>query len=732
MKTTPFLRLLLLALCLAMLFLGQAHALSSRDRILSGISFSDAEKYQKINVSFNFPVRYLRHYPLNNGKEVRIQFEPIVTSSESRAALSRRESLIPPMGNPAGVERVVYEGNDFVEPTIRVVFEKAVPYEVKQGEDFRSLAVLVPQMKSAGTYGPEPADTVSEKSPTESAAPSFEAKEINASAGGPGALSAQRQEDLLKEGVQVMATKDYSRAVQIYTRLLDSEDEKVLEHAQYQLALAQEYEGHLAHAKAEYKNYLRAFPDGEKAEKARENLKKLLSARPLRFGDSSDTVGRSQSLWDSDFFGSVSVYYDRDVSFPEQDGSDDNLPDSVVNFSTLTTGVDATWRLQSDKYKLEMVAIGSYEEDLEGDDDETRVSSLYLDFEDNARIFTSRLGRQSSSKGGVLGRFDGGNFSYLLTDHIRMNVVAGFPVDRSSDDMQTDKYFYGVNVDLGRFWNHWDFNTYFINQIADDVDDRQAIGGEVRYIGDKGSFFSLIDYDLLFEQVNIILFAGNYLLPNEKTRLNVSADFRRSPSLSSSNALIGQGSPSLEALEDTLGESEMRKLAEDRSLESSYVTLGVSHPLTETVQLAADVSWAKLDGAPASGGVEAIESTGDEFFYTLQLLTDNLFMTGDLSTVSLRYADTKQRDTYTVILNSRLPVTDKWRINPKMQIDYRENKHLSGEQWRLRPSLRLEYSLGKGVNFEIDAEYTWADKELEGIAEDKEGYSVSAGFRWDF
>ncbi len=730
MRTTAFLRLIFLVSCLALLGFGQAHALSSQDRILSGISFSDSENYRKINVSFNFPVRYLRHYPLNNGKEVRIQFKPIVTSPESRAALKRREKLIPPKGNPAGVERVEYEGDDFIEPTIRVVFEKAVPYEAKQGEDFRSLAVLVPKIESNNIFGPKPSQVVDKTSQAEvmpsdsTATPASSTSLIK--------LSAERQESLIKEGVQVMMAKDYGRAIQIYTKLLDSEDEKVLENAQFQLAIAQEYKGHLAHAKAEYKNYLRAYPEGEKAEDARNNLKELLSAKPLRLGDSKDTVGRGQSLWESDFFGSVSVYYDRDESFPDNEDSDKDTDDSVVNFSTLTTGVDATYRLQSEKYKFEMVAIGSFEGDLEDNDDETRVSSLYIDFEDNAQTFTSRIGRQSSSKGGVLGRFDGGNFSYLLTEQIRMNVVAGFPVDRSSDDLQTDKYFYGVNFDLGRFWDHWDFNTYFINQVADDIDDRRAIGGEVRYAGDRGSFFSLIDYDLLFKEVNIILFAGNYLLPNDKTRLNVSADFRRSPSISSSNALIGQGSPSLEALEESIGESEMRKIAEDRSLESSYVTLGISHPLTENVQLAADVSWSKLDGAPASGGVEEMESTGDEFFYTVQLLTDNLFMTGDLSTVSVRYADTKQRDTYTLILNSRFPITDKWRINPKMQIDYRENKQLSGDQWRLRPSIRLEYAIAKALHFEIDAEYSWANEELEGLAEDKEGYSISAGFRWDF
>jgi hypothetical protein len=268
--------------------------------------------------------------------------------------------------------------------------------------------------------------------------------------------------------------------------------------------------------------------------------------------------------------------------------------------------------------------------------------------------------------------------------------------------------------------------------VADDIDDRRAVGLEVRYLGERASFFSLFDYDLLFDQPNIFLFSGNYLLPNDRTRLNVSADFRRSPSLSASNALIGQVSPSLETLKESIGEDELQKLAEDRSLESSYVTVGFSHSLTERMQLAADVAWSKLDGSPASGGVEAIESTGDEFYYTVQLLTDNFIMTGDLTTVSLRYADTKKRDTYTLIVQSRLPLGDRWKINPKLQVDYRENKELTGDQWRIRPSLRLEYAIAKSLHFEIDGEYSWANEELEGIAEDRKGYTISAGLRWDF
>lgn len=728
------------------LSLSQASALSTGDRIMSRISFRVGKQYSETRVSFNFPVRYLRHYPLEFGRELRIQIEPIAAGIADLEGLSDRQSLFPPTNNPVGLRRVEYEGGNLIEPTIRIVFDKPTRFDVKQGEDFRSIIILVQneekfmESKKPAAATEPPGETPSlgkpqEKTSTEkigktSGAPEVEEKE--SAARPPGFLTEERQQSLLDEGEKVMAEENYSRAIQVYTKLLETADLQVRELAQFQLALAREKIGHMAHAKAEYRNYLREYPDGKWADEARDNLRVVLSARPVRLGDSKAELAESDSPWQSEFFGGVSMYYERDESFYEdEDGEEED--ELITNVSSLITDVDATWRLFGDGYTIETTAIGSYEGDfIEGRDNEIRSSALYIDYEDTADTINTRLGRQTSSTGGVLGRFDGGRFGYQFAEKVRLNLVAGFPVDRSSDGLETDRYFYGINFDFGRFAEHWDFNTYFINQVAESIDDRRAVGGEVRFVSRQGSFYSLLDYDILFDDMSIFLFAGNYLLPNDKTRLNFSADFRSSPIISTNNALIGQFNQSLESLVDQIGEDAVRELARDRSLDSSFVSLGVSHPITQSIQIAADVSWSRLDGSPASGGVPAFDSTGDEFYYSLQLIGSGLVKDRDLSNMALRYADTKFRDTYTFILNSRYPINDMWRINPKLQIDYRKNKVLEGEQWRLRPGLRLEYILSNRWRFEIEGEYSWADKELPGIAEDRKGYAISLGFRYDF
>ena len=729
----------LIAFLLGFVF-SQASASSTRDRVLSDVSVSQTEQYIVIKVAFNFPVRYLRHYPLGSGKELNIQLEPILAGAEGVSGLMQRESLPAPGNNPAGLVRVEYEGSDLVKPTIRVVLSKTRPYDVKQGADFRSLEIVlagtpedqadknsvdVAGMAKAGAESSGKVTGAEEAKKAETSATLQSAPKV-AAPQAPKMLSPQRQEDLRKKGEAAMAEKDYMRAILVYTELLDAADPEIRELAQFQLATAQEYKEHLAHARAEYKNYLTVYPKGKYADQARSRLKALMGDRPIWLGTTEDIPIEAGAQREHEYFGSVSVYYDRDESLYEE-GED------IENLSSLTTGFDATWRSRSERFATEAVAIGSYEWSfLDRRDDLTRVNRLYIDFEDTAETFTSRLGRQTSSRGGVLTRFDGGQFGYRFLEKVRVNLVAGFPVNLTYDDLETEKYFYGINFDLGRFADHWDFNTYIINQIFDDIEDRRAVGGEARYIGKSSSLYSLLDYDILYDEVSVFLVTGNYLLPNDKTRISALADFRGVPILSTGNALIGQVSPSLEELEETIGEDELRRLAEDRTLDSSLATLGVSQTLTNNLQVAGDVSWSKIDSAPASGGVEAMESTGDEFYYSLQLIGSGLVKQGDISSVGARYGDSKYRDTYSLTLNSRYPLYDNFLLNPRMRVDYRENKIETGDQWRLLPGLRLEYRLARSWRFEIDGEYRYADEELPGVADGKDGYAVSLGFRKEF
>jgi len=692
--------------------------------ILSDIKLESGDQQTVITIQFNTPVRYVRHNPGDFGKEVRIQVRPVSASLENSLELRTRETLVPPDKNEAGITQVEYDGRIGVSPIVTVLFNRARLYEIQQGGDFRSLQVILPLDEPGTAEKSTYSATASDKQPV-SGQESRDAGFLSPSGLPP--LSDARQKSLIEEGAVALQEEDYARAVQVFTRLLDSADPDVRQSAQFKLAHAQEQQGHLAHARAEYDRYLQSYPNGEYFEQAKDRLDRLLTSRRTSID------GDGISLWQSEFFGSIAQYYERDVGYPDYEGYEGD--DSIVNFSTLLTTLDATFRLDTDSVAAEAVVVGSYEDELEeGQDDRLRGNLIYLDVEDYRDVFAGRLGRQRVDAGGVFGRFDGLLLGYRFADRFKLNFIGGFPVERSYDDVNTDRYFYGLSTDLGPFWENWGANVYFIHQRADGIDDRRALGAEMRYTSNRASLFSQFDYDILFDEPTLFLISGNWLLPNDLTRAYFSADFRTSPILSTYNGSIGQLTPSLDTLVDLLGEDEVRQLALDRTLDSSYATVGLSHSITDDVQISADAAWSRLSGAPASGGIEAFESTGDEYYYSVQMNGSNLLIDGDLSTLALRYADTKQRDTYSLLLYSSYPypLLRDLRFGPKLRIDYRSNKEDPGDQWQIRPILDLEYVFADRWRVEFEGEYRWANRELEGLAEDKEGYYLSIGLRYDF
>jgi len=666
-----------------------AQAQPVRDRLMGDVEIRTGTDYSVIKVAFTFPVRYVRHFPLGASKETQIQLEPIAINPQDRDALLNRESMSLQDKNQAHATEILYDGDVAGGPYLTVLFDQPVRCQVKQGDDYRSILILVDREETVIIPMPVAED--------------------------------ERTRQLQLEAREAMTAGTYSRAVQIYTKLTDHPDPLIAQAAQELLGLARVRNGQLAHAKAEYQRYLELYPDGDGAGRVGQRLTELRTGKVR--ADRKPTV--DAAAWQSDLYGGISQFYDRD----EIRRNDD---ENVVDRSSLDTNLDLTWRLENDAFDIRTVVIGGHERNfLEDGDDETRTNSLYLDLNAKYAEIFSRIGRQSKSNGGVLGRFDGALFGVHLAPQLAVSLVGGFPVVSSSQGLETDKYFYGVNFDLGTFADHWDLNTYFIQQEVDGLTDRQAVGGELRFTHNNGSFFTLLDYDIHHSELNMALFSGNLIL-EDRTIVNLSANYRKSPVLTTSNALIGQTTSSLDDLLAVYSETEVEKMAKDRTAGSKTATLSITHPLTEKVQIAADVTWSKLEATEASAGVEAFEETDDEFYYALQLIGSGLVKEGDLASLGIRYADTSRYDTYSGYLNTRFPLSDQWRINPKFSVDYREHKTEDEEQWGLSPSLRIEYRLKRNLRFEIEGGYEWINETISGLDEETRGYFFIVGYRWDF
>ena len=670
-------------------------------------------------------MRYISHRPQTKGNILRIQLRPSViglNNPETIEQLSERQFLSWDRSVGIPLREMTYEGGVPDRPELTLRFTRDVEFDVRNSSDLRTLVIVVRTEKSKEPEKPE--EPEAEVSLPEPAMPI-----PDLSAGSP------RMSELMDEAGGAMIDRNFRRAVQLYTKILRNPESVFRQDAQELLGLARDRNGQAAHAKAEYKKYLKLYPEGPGADRVRQRLSGLLTAaaKPkgkLRKAKKSGTKGESD--WDHQIFGSLSEFYSYNDSEAE-DGT------RTINQSQSLTSLDFNTRSRSDRYEIRTQFFGTHEVDLRSNaaDDISRVNNLYVDLEDRKWELSGRFGRQSRSSGGVLGRFDGGMISYEVLSQVKINGVFGYPVASSKDSaFNTDKRFYGGSINLGTFWNSVDFNLFAINQEVNGVDDRQAVGGEIRYFDPKKSLFSYVDYDTSYDELNIFLINGGWTFPT-KTRLNLVLDYRKSPILTTSNALIGQTVQDVSLLLNTLSEDEIRQLAIDRTATSKSATIGIVQDLNEKYQVVAEVTVSELSGTTASPNpailpvvtVPANPPTGKDYFYLAQFIASNFFMEGDINIIEMRYSDTMNNDSYSLNLNLRYPFTQNLRINPRIQTNYRKNKNDDGESLTIRPLLRVDYRWKKWLRFEMEGGREWREDTILGNTNKTAGYFARVGFR---
>ena len=539
------------------------------------------------------------------------------------------------------------------------------------------------------------------------------------------AASDEKIYTLMEDARKAIAENNVGHAIQLYTKVLQYPDNQYSRDALEYLGLARERNRQYAHAIREYERYLELYPEGEGAVRVQQRLAGLTTAaeQPRKLGPANKRTAAA-TPWE--VYGGFSQFYRRDESTTDAGGD-------IVTQSSISNDLDITARKRSGTYDLQSRFTGSYLHDFldEGPGSSNSVSSLYVDGNQKQYGLSARLGRQSRNTGGVLGRFDGLLVGYQVNDWLTVNGVGGFPVFSTTDGLKTDRYLYGISADLGTFANAWDFETFIIEQQNDGILDRRAIGGEARYFDPVRSLLTFVDYDISYDSLNTLILLGTWILP-DRTTINASFDYRNSPILTTTNAIQGQTLPNLADLLDTLTEDQLRQLAEDRTADLTTVTLGASHPFTEQWQISGDVTVSRLSGTDASGGVEAIPGTGNEYFYNIQFIGSNLIKTGDISVLGLRYSDTSTAEISTLTLDTRYPIQTVWRVNPRFRVDYRDNSTSNSTQWIASPSLRIDYRWRKRYRFEIEGGGEWSTEDLPNDSEDASSYFFSLGYRVDF
>jgi len=260
--------------------------------------------------------------------------------------------------------------------------------------------------------------------------------------------------------------------------------------------------------------------------------------------------------------------------------------------------------------------------------------------------------------------------------------------------------------------------------------DRQAVGAELRYFKPGRVLITFVDYDLHFKTINSAVLVATLQLPWRWT-LNADLEKRKSPVISTRNALIGQPVQTLTDLTQLFTADEIKQLALDRTPDTSVYSLSLSRPLSERLQFSLTAQNIKTGETQASGGVEGFTAVGPETIASAQLLAASIFRSGDINIVGVRYQTGGTTKTTSLGLSSRLPIWGGWRLGPQIYVDRRQSAADNTVTWLYRPGLRL--SLQRRtllVDIEVGDERQVHNTDTGNQKTNRAFYS--AGYRWQF
>jgi hypothetical protein len=532
---------------------------------------------------------------------------------------------------------------------------------------------------------------------------------------------------LMEEARKTVIAGDTSRAIQIYTKILQLPEHPRHPEAQEYLALAREKKGQTAHAKAEYQRYLSLYPDSEGAARVNQRLAALL-ANNRRASQPAGTVdsqgGRVARLSDWRILTYFSQYYRRHAN-------QQNDQSEVISQSALYSDLNFDARRRGERFDFSSRISSGYRNDFLDEatksGDVLRVSYAYADLADAVTGLRARIGRQSRNTGGVLGRFDGLNLGYELNEQFLFNAVYGKPAYSASDGVDSTRTFYGASVNYRPPLEGMELGLFYIQQDIEGIDDRQAVGGEFRYFGDRQSLWGLVDYDTSYNQLGSAFLQGSWRFAS-RSSLHGSYDRRHSPFLSAGNALIGQPVLEFSDLLELYPVEEIRQFGLDRSPTSTTYTLGLSHSLTPKLQMNVDVNQSRVEATPASGGVLA--TPANEYnFYSASVVASSLLIEGDVSIVTVRYSDSGTARVSSVSLDSRFPIGRTWRINPRLRVDRRERLTNDSNEWLYTPGIRVQYRRNRKFRIEFEAGKQFSQQDLIGVDLDRESYFINLGYQ---
>ncbi len=516
-------------------------------------------------------------------------------------------------------------------------------------------------------------------------------------------------EVLMEKGRDALKINEYGLAIEAFNKVLLLPPNKFSQDAQEWVGIARESAGQKFKAKLEYESYLKMYTSGVGVDRVKERLAKLSSVQPVRQAAEKTATPKEKKGFETISFGSLSMYYYHGESLTTVAGvASPATP--VTDQSMLLTNVSASMRSRNDQYDNRIVFQDTYNKNLLTTTSQTspnRLSAAYFDFKNKVTNFSSRIGRQSPSGGGIMGRFDGISAGYGFTQKWHATASAG---SLSDFTLGSKPVFQGFGLGIGAN-ERLSGSIYAVNQSIDGTSDRKAVGTELRYFDTNRNGFAILDYDTSFKAVNIALLQGT-INGAPGTTYNFLVDHRKTPSISIRNALIGSSSTINTLLQNGWTRADLELLARLRTATANLVQFGVSQQIKEKWQAGVDVRVSNTSGLPQSGtqnpdgttGLEgftaATTGTGNEWGLTGQLIGNNVFSAHDVSVCSLSYSKGNTITGESFFLTNHLSLAEKWGTDASLRL-YWQSDNLGGKETIITPTLRATYQAKDKLSFEV-------------------------------
>lgn len=729
------------------------------DRILDKVEVIQAQTETEIHIEFLTQVRYVRHSPTNK-QTSRVQIFLDFPQLSKNALPTQRE-----FRNSLGNNLVPSFTVNYPEQqpgSFGVRFKKPINFTITPDNSGRGIVIRIPLDKSRA---PTVASSVQAEASTQPLVDHGPQGEVPAK---PANMSDDDYaKNLLIQSKNVRGNGDHAKAVQLLNVILNLPANNSSQEAQELIGSSRERLGEKDKAIAEYETYLKLYPKGEGADRVRQRLASLSTKSKVAGAEPVKAKKTFSEIHENTVSGSLNQYYYSGHTHNYNSDPDPSRNRTTHDQSQLISSLDLTARFRQNQWDNKIVFRDTQTMNfLSEGEDRNRLQAAYVEINNKEADYLARIGRQNGNSGGVLGRFDGALFRYGLTPKYKLNFVLG-----ALDEYRVDyrRHFYGVNLDIGPVFDKWSGNAYYVNQRVGDIKDREAIGAEVRYFDNNRSVYTILDYDTMFQKVNIAMVQGN-LQTESGANYNILLDHRKSPLLTMINSLTDPAFQNQAVYPTTptnlrkallmgqsanLTESQLRQYAFNQALDTDLILFGVTKQFTPRWQLGGDVQVSRVSGQPgASDGAIALAekvardngtflsdlerqnlrisfASGNTYTYHGQAVGIDTIFKNDTSVISLSYIDAPTSQIQSLVLTNVMVPREKWRLDSSIKL-MRLDIDPSTLQYVVAPSVRASYQLREKASLEaeIGLEMTNIHDQVEGHSRTFRDFSF-IGYRLD-